>query len=55
VEIKRVVDFEHALHGYMRANQKALMDKINASPDYNDEIAAALRAAIEDFKANNTW
>ena len=55
VEIKRVVDFEHALHGYMRTNQKALMDKINAAPDYNDEIAAALRAAIEDFKANNTW
>jgi hypothetical protein len=31
------------------------MDKINAAPDYNDEIAAGLRAAIEDFKANNTW
>jgi len=55
VEIKRVVDFEHAMHGYMRTNQKALMDKINATPDYNDEIAAGLRAAIEDFKANNTW
>jgi F-type H+-transporting ATPase subunit alpha len=55
VEIKRVVDFEHALHGYMRASQKALMDKINTAPDYNDEIAAGLRSAIEDFKANNTW
>jgi F-type H+-transporting ATPase subunit alpha len=55
VEIKRVVDFEHALHGYLRTNQKALMDKINATPDYNDDIAAGLRAAIEDFKANNTW
>jgi len=55
VEIKKVVEFEHALHGYMRANQKALMDRINATPDYNDEIAAGLRAAIEDFKANNTW
>jgi F-type H+-transporting ATPase subunit alpha len=55
VDIKRVVDFEHALHGYLRSNQKALMDKINAAPDYNDEIAAGLRAAIEDFKANNTW
>jgi F-type H+-transporting ATPase subunit alpha len=55
VDIKRVVDFEHALHGYLRTSQKALMDKINATPDYNDEIAAGLRAAIEDFKANNTW
>ena len=55
VEIKRVVDFEHALHGYMRTSKAALMDKINATPDYNDEIADSLRAAIEDFKANNTW
>jgi F-type H+-transporting ATPase subunit alpha len=55
VDIKRVVDFEHALHGYLRTSQKELMDKINAAPDYNDEIAAGLRAAIEDFKANNTW
>jgi len=55
VDIKRVVDFEHALHGYLRTNQKTLMDKINATPDYNDDIAAGLRAAIEDFKANNTW
>jgi F-type H+-transporting ATPase subunit alpha len=55
VDIKRVVDFEHALHGYLRTNQKMLMDKINATPDYNDDIAAGLRAAIEDFKANNTW
>ena len=55
VDIKRVVDFEHALHGYLRTNQKTLMDKINAAPDYNDDIAAGLRTAIEDFKANNTW
>jgi F-type H+-transporting ATPase subunit alpha len=55
VDIKKVVEFEHALHGYMRASQKPLMDRINATPDYNDEIAAGLRAAIEDFKSNNTW
>jgi F-type H+/Na+-transporting ATPase subunit alpha len=55
VEIKRVVDFEHALHGYMRTSKAALMDKINAESDYNDEIADSLRTAIEDFKANNTW
>ena len=55
VEIKRIVDFEHALHGYMRTSKAALMDKINAESDYNDEIADSLRTAIEDFKANNTW
>ena len=45
VEKEKVVDFEHALHGYMRASQTALMDEINTSGDYNDEIIASLRAA----------
>jgi len=55
VEKEKIVDFEHALHGYMRASQTALMDEINTSGDYNDEIIAGLRAAIEDFKATGTW
>jgi len=55
VEIEKIVDFEHALHGYMRASQTKLMDEINASGDYSDEIVAGLRAAVEDFKATDSW
>ena len=55
VEIEKIVDFEHALHGYMRSSQTKLMDEINASGDYNDEIVAGLRAAVEDFKATASW
>jgi len=55
VDMNKIVDFEHALHAYMGASQAELMGKINASGDYNDEIEAALRAALEDFKANSTW
>ncbi len=55
VDIKKIVDFEHALLSYMRASQSALVDKINETADYNDEIEAGLRSAIEDFKANHTW
>ncbi|MCG6900390.1 MAG: F0F1 ATP synthase subunit alpha [Gammaproteobacteria bacterium] len=55
VEKEKIVDFEHALHGYMRASQATLMDEINASGDYNDEIIASLRAAVEDFKATGSW
>jgi F-type H+-transporting ATPase subunit alpha len=51
----KVVDFEAALHSYMGSNQKALSDQINASADYNDEIAKSLHDAIKDFKANHTW
>jgi F-type H+-transporting ATPase subunit alpha len=55
VEQNKIVDFEHALHAYMRANQSELMNRINETADYNDEIEAGLRAAVEDFKATGTW
>jgi F-type H+-transporting ATPase subunit alpha len=31
------------------------MTTINESGDYSDDIAAKLQAALDDFKANNTW
>jgi F-type H+-transporting ATPase subunit alpha len=55
VDVKKVVDFEAALLSYLRSSQKALLDKINAKGDFNDEIAAEMRKAIETFKSTNTW
>ncbi|BBB24403.1 F-type H+-transporting ATPase subunit alpha [Isorropodon fossajaponicum endosymbiont JTNG4] len=55
IEVNKVVDFEAALIVYMNANQVSLMDKINETGDYNDEISNELQAAIDDFKANHTW
>ncbi|MDH3980316.1 MAG: F0F1 ATP synthase subunit alpha [Gammaproteobacteria bacterium] len=55
VDLNKVVDFESALHAYMRASQAGLMEQINASGDYNDDVAASLKAAVEDFKATGTW
>ena len=55
VDKAKVVDFEAALHDYMDASQKALMDEINEKTNYNDEVANALHEALKDFKANHTW
>jgi F-type H+-transporting ATPase subunit alpha len=55
LEANKVVDFERALLTYMGSNQAALMDSINETGDYNDDIAGQLQAAIDDFKANHTW
>ncbi|QIK38863.1 F0F1 ATP synthase subunit alpha [Caldichromatium japonicum] len=55
VDVKKVVDFERALQTYMKSAHADLLAKIDATGDYNDEIALALHAAIKDFKANNTW
>jgi len=55
VDVNKVVDFEAALISYMNSSQTALIAKINESGDWNDEIEAELKAAIEDFKANNSY
>jgi F-type H+-transporting ATPase subunit alpha len=55
VDVKKVVDFEAAMLSYLRSSQKELLDKINEKGDYNDEIAGAMRKALETFKSTNTW
>ena len=55
VEIKKVMAFEKALHEYVRANHNDLLEKINNSPDYNDEIGKSMKALMDDFKTNGVW
>ena len=55
VDVAKVVHFEQALQSYMKSNQSALIDKIDSTGDFDEEIANELHAAIKDFKANNTW
>ncbi len=55
VEVSKVRDFEDALQLYMKSDQAELMDKINATGDYNDEIQQGLRSAIENFIQNHSW
>ncbi|HIP52637.1 MAG TPA: F0F1 ATP synthase subunit alpha [Chromatiales bacterium] len=55
VDVKKVVDFEDALQAYMKSNEADLLNRINETGDYDDEIEAALTAAIEKFKATSTW
>jgi len=55
VEVDEVVAFEDALRSYLKSEQKELMDKINESGDYNEEIEKEIRAALDDFKENHSW
>ena len=55
VDVNKVVDFEAALHSYVKSNNADLLEKINASGDYDDDIAAQLKSAIETFKSSSTW
>jgi len=55
VEFEKIGDFEAALYSYMGSTHKALMDTINESGDFSDDIESGLKSAMEDFKANHTW
>jgi F-type H+-transporting ATPase subunit alpha len=55
VAVDKIGKFEAALLDYMNSEEKALMDKINEKGDYNGDIEAGIKAAIEKFKATQTW
>jgi F-type H+-transporting ATPase subunit alpha len=55
VAANKVVDFEAAMLSYVRSEQTDLLAKINESGDFNDEIAAEMTKALDNFKANNVW
>jgi F-type H+-transporting ATPase subunit alpha len=55
VEAGKVVAFEAALHAHVRDKFSELLDQINASGDYDDEIEASLKKAVEDFKRSGAY
>jgi F-type H+-transporting ATPase subunit alpha len=55
VEVNKVLDFERALHDYMKSEHADLLDKINQSGDYNGEIQDSLKSGLEKFKATQSW
>ncbi len=54
VEVKGVVNWEGAMLSYVGANASDLMDSINGDGDFNDDIAANMTAALDDFKKNGS-
>ena len=55
VPAEKVVDFEAAMLSFLNADYADLLARINEKGDFNDEIESAMKKALEDFKANNTW
>jgi F-type H+-transporting ATPase subunit alpha len=55
VEIAKVGDYEAALHDFARANHGDLLDKINDSGDYSDEIVGELQAVMTAFAEKGAY
>jgi len=55
VPVARVVDYEAALHDFARSENQDVLDAINASGDYNDEIAATLKGICDTFAEKGAY
>ena len=55
VEVNKVRDFEAALLLYMKSDHADLMNNIDTSGDYSDEIQQGLTSAIENFIKTHSW
>jgi len=55
VEVNKVLAFEASLHGYMKSEYSDLMDKINATGDFSDEIKSCMKKAIDSFIKTHNW
>ncbi len=55
IEVDKIGDFESALLSYMHAEHADLMQNVVETGDYSDDIGAKFKAALEKFKATQTW
>jgi F-type H+-transporting ATPase subunit alpha len=55
VPVAKIGDFEAALHAHAHANYMPLLDRIDESGDYNDEIADELKGLVESFKSTGAY
>ncbi len=55
VSVDKIADFEGALHSYMNSTYGELMSNINDSGNYDDDIAATLKEAMDKFVSTQTW
>jgi len=55
VDVRKVVAYEAAMLADMKSRHAELMSKINETGDYNDDIAAQMKSALDNFKANGVY
>ena len=55
VPVAKVGDYEAALLSYMNSEHKDLLDRVNEKGDWNDDIEAGFKAALDKFAATQSW
>ncbi len=55
IELEKVGAFEDALHNFMNSERADLMQQIDETGDYSDDLEASMKESIETFKKGHTW
>lgn len=55
VELGKVLPFEASLLSYARAQYAALMQELDETGNYNDDVENKLKEMLESFKSTQTW
>ena len=55
VEVAKISDYESALHDYARSNEGELLENINKTGDYNDDIETSMKKICDDFAKNGSY
>jgi F-type H+-transporting ATPase subunit alpha len=55
IEVKQVLAFEAGLHGYMKTNQAALLQKIEDTKQLDKDAEAELSTAVAAFKKSGAY
>ena len=55
VDVSKTSDYEAALHDFAKSNAHELLEKINQTGDYNDEIEASLKQICDDFAEKGAY
>ena len=55
VPVCKILAFEEALHAHFANTQGELIGQVEASGNWNDEIEAAYKGGIEEFRKTGSW
>ena len=55
VAINQILAFEEGLHAHFANTAGELINTINTTGNWNDELEAGFKKGIEDFKATSSW
>jgi F-type H+-transporting ATPase subunit alpha len=55
VEVSRLGAFEKALHDHMQTNYGELLDKINETGDWNEELEALMKKGVSEFAETGSY